>query len=990
MSRSHPRGSAWHRWDPHLHAPGTLLNDQFAGNWEAYLAAIEMSEPRVRALGVTDYYGIRTYREVGRWKASGRLPDVALIFPNVEIRLDVKTDRSGAVNLHLVFSPDAPRHDEEIERVLGRLDLEFRGRRYRCTPSDLTALGKAYQPDGGNDETALRIGAQQFKVDLQQLRDVYRSDAWMRENCLIAVPGGVDGPSGLRTDSFDVLRREIESFADIIFSGSPSDREFWLGKKAGFDAHTVESAFGGLKPCLHGSDAHDRGHVAMPDGGRFCWIKGDLTFEALRQAVIEPEERVWIGTLPPPRAAPSVAIQDVRTTATPWLTAPSIPLNTGLVGVIGARGSGKTALLDLIASGAHALGESVGDSSFLKRATTPVDHIGEGSVALVWGDGTTTGGSLSIRPRWDEVPQVCYLSQQFVERLCSAAGLATELRQEMERVVFQATDPQHRLDTESFDELAGVWLAPIRQRREELQQYIQAASDLIVQQEALYARLPALRKDLATLTAQIERARKDLEQLLPKGREEHARRLAELEQACNAAAGRVEALERRQKRLQDLRDEVAHVRAVSEPARWADLRRRYGDVQLSPPDWEAFRMTFAGDVNAVLERMLSDAGRAITTAVRGGVPMEVPAAPPQDATATALPLEALRARRDLAKREVGIDVEKQRRYDQLATTIAAQEAAARRAATDIANAEGADERRKQAIEERRANYSRVFDTFVEEEQILRRLYAPLEARLSGASGALGKLDFIVNRRIAVDEWTRAGEELLDLRNATRFRGHGALKDAAVTWLLPAWQSGAAAQVASAMEAFLSEHREDLLRAKPSSLTPEESRVWTQQLATWLFSTAHVRIEYGIRYEKVPIEQLSPGTRGIVLLLLYLVIDQEDLRPLVVDQPEENLDPNSVFAELVPQFREARKRRQVIVVTHNANLVVNTDAEQVIVASATRGPEGGLPTISYRSGSLENPEIRRSVCEILEGGERAFLERERRYRLQSARRGRGSA
>ena len=89
----------------------------------------------------------------------------------------------------------------------------------------------------------------------------------------------------------------------------------------------------------------------------------------------------------------------------------------------------------------------------------------------------------------------------------------------------------------------------------------------------------------------------------------------------------------------------------------------------------------------------------------------------------------------------------------------------------------------------------------------------------------------------------------------------------------------------------------------------------------------------------------------------------------------------MFEELVPHFREARKRRQVIIVTHNANLVVNTDADQVIVAHSTRKAADGLPSFSYDCGSLENSEIRRSVCQILEGGERAFLERERRYRLR---------
>ena len=131
---------------------------------------------------------------------------------------------------------------------------------------------------------------------------------------------------------------------------------------------------------------------------------------------------------------------------------------------------------------------------------------------------------------------------------------------------------------------------------------------------------------------------------------------------------------------------------------------------------------------------------------------------------------------------------------------------------------------------------------------------------------------------------------------------------------------------------------------------------------------------------MPITQLSPGTRGIVLLLLYLSLDLEDARPLIIDQPEENLDPKSVYTELVTLFREARMRRQVIIVTHNANLVVNTDVDQVIVASCTRSDSNGPPLFEYRSGGLENPEIRAEVCEILEGGEPAFRERAKRLRV----------
>src|SRR5665213_1119238 len=105
-----PRGSIWHRWDPHIHAPGTLQTDQFGGDWEGYLSAIENADPPIRGLGVTDYLTIETYKEVRRRKLEdGRLKETFCIFPNVEFRLDVKT-AAKAINIHLLFSPDDDQH----------------------------------------------------------------------------------------------------------------------------------------------------------------------------------------------------------------------------------------------------------------------------------------------------------------------------------------------------------------------------------------------------------------------------------------------------------------------------------------------------------------------------------------------------------------------------------------------------------------------------------------------------------------------------------------------------------------------------------------------------------------------------------------------------------------------------------------------------------------------------------------------------------------
>ena len=116
------------------------------------------------------------------------------------------------------------------------------------------------------------------------------------------------------------------------------------------------------------------------------------------------------------------------------------------------------------------------------------------------------------------------------------------------------------------------------------------------------------------------------------------------------------------------------------------------------------------------------------------------------------------------------------------------------------------------------------------------------------------------------------------------------------------------------------------------------------------------------------------------MLLYLALDDSDDRPLIIDQPEENLDPKSIYDELVPLFVEAKKKRQVIMVTHNANLVVNTDADQIIIAEVGPHSAIGLPPITYHSGGLDEPSIRKIVCDTLEGGELAFRDRARRLRI----------
>jgi hypothetical protein len=297
-------------------------------------------------------------------------------------------------------------------------------------------------------------------------------------------------------------------------------------------------------------------------------------------------------------------------------------------------------------------------------------------------------------------------------------------------------------------------------------------------------------------------------------------------------------------------------------------------------------------------------------------------------------------------------------------------------------AEAADDKVKLLATQRTENYKKAVSAIIGEAAELASLYEPLGRQIAGQPGALGKLTFNVRRTVDVEAWASRGEKLLDARKTGPFQGKGSLLKTVKANLLSTWESGSADEIASALAKFRTDHDRDFVaEALEDRSNLERYRAWAAELSAWLYSVDHIRIRYSIQYDGVEIEQLSPGTRGIVLLLLYLSIDRNDDRPLVIDQPEENLDPKSVYDELVERFRETKLRRQIIVVTHNANLVINTDADQVIVAKAGHHQPGALPTMTYFAGGLENPEIRKEVCEILEGGEPAFLDRAKRLRLR---------
>jgi energy-coupling factor transporter ATP-binding protein EcfA2 len=985
------RGSEWHRWEPHIHAPGTILNNQFGADdpWGAYLSSIEGLVPKVEAVAITDYYVTDTYEEFLKQKASGRLPGMKLVFPNIELRLDVAA-RSGFVNVHLLVSPEDPDHLSEVKRILKRLQFHAFNDRFDCTREELIKLGKRADQTIIDDGAALRHGATQFKVNFDQLRKVIGESEWATKNILIAVAGAAgDGTSGVRQAGDATVRQEIEKFAHIIFSSSPAQREFWIGQR-GVTAKELSDRYDGCKPCLHGSDSHDQNSVGQPVDNRFSWIKGALEFDALRQACIDPEGRAYVGEQPPRSAMPSQVISHVRIDGADWATTPNIPLNPGLVAIIGARGSGKTALADVIAAGCDAItptgwhADENDSPSFLARARR---LIGKATTTLTWGggaavtralDGSDANGHMSF-------PRARYLSQQFVEELCSAKGISDGLVDEIERVIYESHSPDDREWALDFAELREQQTSRFQQAREREAQAIADISDRIateLEKESL----------VASLTKQVEQKNKlisdytaDRGRLVVRGTEAQVARHTQLSEAAQKLRSAIQIFGNQRRTFVALQDEVRSMRASGSPEMLRQAQARHTNSGLDAAQWNEFLLIYKGDVDKSLVAYVNWADDEIRKLQ--GVPP--PPGEPNVALITdsadisKLPLAPITA--EMTRLEAMFSAEKLVRdqYTALTNRIAQENSALHSLQSRLTDAEGAAARRKGLQSERDDAYGRVFEAIISEQEALAGLYAPLMARLAHSSGTLNKLSFSVRRIADVQAWgTFAEEELLDRRKAGHFYGRGSLIAAATEALKPAWETGSAAEIQAAMTAFMTKYLRDLLSHAPYVPTQQaEFRSWSKQFAHWLFGTDHISVRYEISYDGVDIRKLSPGTRGIVLLLLYLALDDSDDRPLIIDQPEENLDPKSVFDELVALFIAAKAKRQVIMVTHNANLVINTDADQIIVAEAGPHLSGGLPPINYVAGGLENAAIRKAVCDILEGGETAFRERARRLRVR---------
>jgi len=476
------RGSEWRRWDLHIHTPGTLKNDQFRGStleekWENYYSDIAAYigngndiEKNIAVIAITDYLSVENYKRVLRDK---KLPDsVKLVLPNVELRIHPIASESP-VNIHCIFDPEIV--DELDSRFFSKLKINYRRRSYNALKGDLIRLGRDYRNDQNLDDvSALRIGVGQFVISYEQIKKILDEDNELMEKTIIVVGNrSRDGASGITSHSdffdgkvcqLDTTRQVIYQMSTAIFSANTKDILYFIGEGRD-NTDEVKRKCGSLKPCFNGCDAHSNERIFRSEKERYCWIKADPTFLGLKQAINEPKDRVFIGKLPKVlvrvKENSTKYISEVNIDVLPgkedetniWFKSISILLNHELVVVIGNKGSGKSAVTDIV--GLCADSEHYSDFSFLNKNKFLKRGYAERFFANIrFASGTSTiNRELSYKIKPTDVPHVQYLPQNYFETICNEIGKVEFLRKEIEKVVFQYIPEERRLKNNSFKEL---------------------------------------------------------------------------------------------------------------------------------------------------------------------------------------------------------------------------------------------------------------------------------------------------------------------------------------------------------------------------------------------------------------------------------------------------------------------------------------------------------------------------------------------------------
>lgn len=983
---SYPKGSEWRKWNLHVHTPLSIIQN-YGGDtevvWNKYIKCLSALPSEIAAIAVTDYLFIDGYERL--LVRRSEFPNIKLLIPNIEFRLDIFSgteNNTKRLNFHVLFDPSVSVGiiREQLLNCLSKAYLIEDGSEWQQAPTvrSLEELGRKIKraAPGGHSvqsKSDLEVGFSNITYKKEDIIELLKKDCF-KGKYVTAI--GYSEWSQFRWDQSAAEKRTLINDSNFCLTSVDNVQKI--------SEHVEELKKNKLNSLiLHSSDAHEFDKLGKTN----TWIKADPTFAGLKQVLNEPEARVFIGETPPNYKHSHQVISKLKiSNSNGWFANNfQIELNRDLVTVIGGRGSGKSALIEMIAYGAGSFDRS--PDSFVKKASQHKENIDGIKVCLIWEDSTET--CFNIGQLKEDKNLIRYLPQKAVEQLCAPAN-DTELQDQIENVIFQSLEETEKLGVSNFDELRKEVLRSFQQEKDRTAKKIRDINKNISILRKSVKELPEKKKKLELDKKQLKKL-EDTLPILPMEDTAGQEELARLYELKIKFEEKIISLKNQLRVPNEIRTKV---RLFQEQIRAHEYELIELAKALGITDTDIFKIEVkTGHIDSVLITKEQEIQKHIDNLKTGDEKTN---------------LELLGLNKDELLfpniEKLTIEIEKKVKNTKAFETEKIKYQKQKEAIITLNKQIGAAEKEVKKIEEeviprigeqekeRLIVYSAYFNLLGHEKEEIEKLYQPLQKTLLQGTDTDKRLKFEAKLTYDLEQHLTQGLQIIDRTRKGNFREIETLRNALKgLWSKFLKVDFSTAAVQSEINNLLARFTECEDGSKFEIKEQLRETYGTEDFDNWLFSVSYFIVTSSLTFDGTDLHLLSPGQKGIVLLMLYLEIDKEDTRPLIIDQPEDNLDSLSVYNDLIDFFRDRKQYRQIIMVTHNPNLVVNTDAEQVIVANYAGDRK---PRLQYASGSLEdqvkeNPSLATEdmengiiehVCNILEGGDKAFDRRKQKYQI----------
>lgn len=982
------KGSVWRRWDLHIHTPDSIVQD-YGGNteeiWNKYIEEIAKLPSDISALAITDYLFINGYKKIIARKHE--IPNIKLIIPNIEFRLD-SFSGSGShpkrLNFHVLFDPIVSSEiiQEQLLNCLSKAYLIEDGKEWHQTPTvrSLEDLGKRIKASAPTDNSIqeksdLMVGFSNITYKKEDILKLLEKDCF-KGKFITAI--GYSEWSQFRWDQSAAEKRTLINEANFCLTNQEDVEKI---NEQGDELKGLK-----LKNIIfHSSDAHS--FVSL--GKTKLWLKADPTFAGLKQVLNESQARVFIGDKPPNYKHSHQIISKICIqTSNNWFTEYfNLDLNRDLVTVIGGRGSGKSGLVEMIAYGAGSYDDS--GRSFIDKASDHKETISNVQISLIWEDNTETGNT--IGELYGDQKLVRYLPQKAVEKLCDPDH-NDELQEQIENVIFQSLDETAKSGASDFSELKREILKSSTEEKNQIEVTIREINRNLAVLRNLQAGLPNKKQKLDNDLKQLKKLKETLP-ILPKADIKDQEILTKLYQLKSQFEEKIILLKSHLRMIEEIKTKI-RLFDVQINSHVADITKLATIIGIS--DLNIFKIELKNEeiirtLNLRVKELNDLAGN-----LKSGA---------KSTNSKIIGIsegEMLAGNLDEIQVLVDAKVKTTKAYETEKIKYQKQQAEILSLEKQIEATDGEIKKIEHDIipkipvvkEERWVSYLEYFSLLQKEKAEIEKLYQPLQQTLMEGTETDKRLKFEAKITYLIDQHLEQGLEIIDRTRKGNFRDVQILKEALKDlWSQFTRSNYGKVEVQNALSNLFSRftHENGEVAYKiQDQLKGNYQRV---DFDNWFFGLSNFEIASSISFDATDLHLLSPGQKGIVLLMLYLKIDKNDTRPLLIDQPEDNLDSLSVYNDLIEFFRDRKQFRQIIMVTHNPNLVVNTDTEQVVVANYVGGR---TPRLQYLTGSLEDNVkedssldveslengIIEHVCNILEGGDQAFDKRKLKYQISA--------